>query len=255
MFGQNPVMKPHFREDGKVEVKEIFYTIQGEGPLAGRPAVFVRTSGCNLRCFFCDTDFSDGELLAPDEVYRRVEALMPSAMQGGGLVVITGGEPLAQQIVPMVEYLWTEGEYAVQIETAGTCWPSGGEGDRLERLLMRTAFLRRSVSLVCSPKTPLVHAKVAACCRAYKYIIRSEEQDPTDLLPAYSTQQRGHKARLYRPMSDPRALGDFAVYVQPCDEGAGNEAATNANWSACVQAALAKGYRLSLQQHKLLNLP
>jgi len=94
-------------------VKEIFPTIQGEGALAGTPAVFVRFAGCNLwsgreadrardaaknpdypvHCpMWCDTDFVDGEEMTADEIVQRVGEAMPT----GGLVVLTGGEPLLQ---------------------------------------------------------------------------------------------------------------------------------------------------------------
>src|SRR5882672_9762748 len=53
MFGQNEVVKEDYDPQGKLWVREVFYTIQGEGPDAGTPAVFVRLAGCNLRCYFC----------------------------------------------------------------------------------------------------------------------------------------------------------------------------------------------------------
>jgi len=57
MFGTNPLSKPIESDGLYLEVQDIFSTIQGEGPFAGKPAVFLRLAGCNLRCFFCDTDF------------------------------------------------------------------------------------------------------------------------------------------------------------------------------------------------------
>ena len=75
-----------------MKISEIFYSIQGEGSLIGVPSVFVRTSGCNLRCTWCDTPYTswqpEGQLLSVDEVISQVEAYKARH------VVVTGGEPM-----------------------------------------------------------------------------------------------------------------------------------------------------------------
>ena len=79
---------------GDVEIVDIWKTIQGEGPLAGCPSVFIRLAGCNLRCPWCDTDYtSNRKLWRASEVVELVRAIRPS-----GLVVLTGGEPFRQDI-------------------------------------------------------------------------------------------------------------------------------------------------------------
>ena len=101
-------------------VTEIFKSIQGEGTRAGRPCIFVRLTGCNLRCTWCDTTyaFHGGQKMSVAEVVERVEALRGSAA-GGPLVELTGGEPLLQQdIYPLAERLLAAG-YVVLIETSG----------------------------------------------------------------------------------------------------------------------------------------
>ena len=101
-------------------VTEIFKSIQGEGTRAGRPCIFVRLTGCNLRCTWCDTSyaFHGGQKMSVAEVVERVEALRGSAV-GGPLVELTGGEPLLQQdIYPLAERLLAAG-YVVLIETSG----------------------------------------------------------------------------------------------------------------------------------------
>jgi 7-carboxy-7-deazaguanine synthase len=101
-------------------ITEIFKSIQGEGTRAGRPCIFVRLTGCNLRCTWCDTSyaFHGGQKMSVAEVVERVEALRGSAV-GGPLVELTGGEPLLQQdIYPLAERLLAAG-YVVLIETSG----------------------------------------------------------------------------------------------------------------------------------------
>ena len=101
-------------------ITEIFKSIQGEGTRAGRPCIFVRLTGCNLRCTWCDTTyaFHGGQKMSVEEVVERVEALRGSAV-GGPLVELTGGEPLLQQdIYPLAERLLAAG-FVVLIETSG----------------------------------------------------------------------------------------------------------------------------------------
>ena len=101
-------------------ITEIFKSIQGEGTRAGRPCIFVRLTGCNLRCTWCDTTyaFHGGQKMSVAEAVERVEALRGSAV-GGPLVELTGGEPLLQQdIYPLAERLLAAG-FVVLIETSG----------------------------------------------------------------------------------------------------------------------------------------
>ena len=101
-------------------ISEIFKSIQGEGTHAGLPCIFVRLTGCNLRCTWCDTAyaFHGGQKMSVDEVFERVEALRGAAV-GGRLVELTGGEPLLQQeVYPLADRLLAAG-YAVLIETSG----------------------------------------------------------------------------------------------------------------------------------------
>jgi 7-carboxy-7-deazaguanine synthase len=105
-------------------VTEIFKSIQGEGTRAGRPCIFVRLTGCNLRCTWCDTEyaFHGGQQMSVDDVLERVELLNQlSNGQPAGvpLVELTGGEPLLQEeIYPLAERLLGAG-YTVMVETSG----------------------------------------------------------------------------------------------------------------------------------------
>ena len=99
-----------------VRITEIFHSIQGESSHAGRPCVFVRLTGCNLRCVWCDSEytFSGGERMSIDDVVARVQSY------GCKLVEVTGGEPLAQaESFPLIERLCDEG-FEVLIETSGS---------------------------------------------------------------------------------------------------------------------------------------
>jgi 7-carboxy-7-deazaguanine synthase len=98
-----------------VKIAEIFYSIQGEGMLIGTPSVFVRTSGCNLRCAWCDTPYTSWE---PQGEERSIDSILAEAGQyGAAHVVITGGEPM---IAPGIEELTHRLTQHITIETAGT---------------------------------------------------------------------------------------------------------------------------------------
>jgi 7-carboxy-7-deazaguanine synthase len=101
-----------------VRISEIFYSIQGEGTLVGVPSVFVRTSGCNLRCVWCDTPYTSW---APEGSDRTVEQIVETVGTFPAQhVVVTGGEPMiAPQIVELTEQLRLRGLH-ITIETAGT---------------------------------------------------------------------------------------------------------------------------------------
>ncbi|MDQ3623088.1 MAG: 7-carboxy-7-deazaguanine synthase QueE [Verrucomicrobiota bacterium] len=104
-----------------MHIAEIFHSIQGEGELTGVPSIFIRTSGCNLRCTWCDTKYAswnpEGEELAPEEIVRQVTAF-PSRH-----CVLTGGEPMiAKGIQELAAALHAAGRH-ITIETAGTIAP------------------------------------------------------------------------------------------------------------------------------------
>jgi 7-carboxy-7-deazaguanine synthase (Cx14CxxC type) len=123
-------------------VKEIFYTLQGEGANTGRPAVFLRFAGCNLWtgreqdrasavCRFCDTDFigtdgpGGGKFATPDDLAEAVAAQWPARPGGKPLVVCTGGEPLLQLDAPAIDALHAKG-FEIAVETNGTQTPPAG---------------------------------------------------------------------------------------------------------------------------------
>ncbi|HMD52951.1 MAG TPA: 7-carboxy-7-deazaguanine synthase QueE, partial [Phycisphaerae bacterium] len=103
-----------------MKIAEIFYSIQGEGKFIGTPSTFIRTSGCNLRCTWCDTPYASwspkGENMDVDEILAKVQENEPKH------VVVTGGEPMIQPELPvLIEKLRALGKF-VTVETAGTVW-------------------------------------------------------------------------------------------------------------------------------------
>jgi 7-carboxy-7-deazaguanine synthase len=101
-----------------LKIAELFYSLQGEGALIGVPSVFIRTSGCNLRCAWCDTPYTswspEGADLSLDQILNEVKA------HPARHAVVTGGEPMIQpEIIPLTERLRALGLH-ITVETAGT---------------------------------------------------------------------------------------------------------------------------------------
>jgi 7-carboxy-7-deazaguanine synthase len=101
-----------------MQITEIYKSLQGESTYAGLPCVFVRLTGCNLRCSWCDSEytFQGGRKMTQTEIYSEVARLSPT----GGLVEVTGGEPMLQEreLVPLMQQLLENG-YEVLLETSG----------------------------------------------------------------------------------------------------------------------------------------
>jgi len=234
MFGQNPIRKTDHGDGSRLWVQEVFHTIQGEGPFSGEPAVFVRLAGCNLQCWFCDTDF-ESSIWQP-----QLESLMNHIRNNtisGDLVVLTGGEPMRQNIVPLCEALLDAG-YRVQVETAGTVVPPG--------FLNLVAKTPGRLFIVCSPKTPSINADLLPWVHAWKYVVRHGECSIYDGLPLYSTQRKGKQQKLQRP---PHGV---PVFVQPMDQQDVQQNALNVQ--QVRDSALTHGHRASIQLHKLLEV-
>lgn len=219
-----------------VAVNSIFHTLQGEGPFAGSPAVFLRLAGCNLQCPLCDTEYTDREELAVREVLARVNyaAGFNEVNKACSLVVITGGEPMRQPIAKLVHALMTHG-YRVQIETNGTLFAPG------------LPYHHEDLTIVCSPKAGAINRELAPWVGAWKYVADADNISEVDGLP---TQALEHPCggRLARPPANHPA----PVYLQPVDH---KNIAKNARaQAAVVQACLRHGHRLCLQLHKIVGL-
>lgn len=222
---QIPVKPMAHAQSGNILlVHSIFYTIQGEGPFAGCPAVFIRLGGCNLQCPGCDTEYTAGvnHMTISDIISTFHDAIQ--------LVVISGGEPFRQNIAMLANSLILLG-IKVQIETNGTLPPSPG--------------LHESVAIVCSPKTGKVNKLLAERITAWKYVGRAQDLACDDGLPVIAL---GHSAvpRLARP------TGNAPVYLQPMDEQ--DKELNRLNQQAVVDSCLKHGYRLCIQIHKIIGV-
>lgn len=229
-----PIEKPFLHEKGMIDLHHIFHTLQGEGPFAGDRAVFVRLAGCNLQCPGCDTDYtSSRQKVMPGYVVQSVREMMNVK---NGLVVITGGEPTRQNIGPLCQAL-LDARFRVQIETNGVLAP--------DPLTFKLAW-ENKITFVVSPKTSRINPDAAQCATAFKYVLK-EGEIATDGLPLKALD---HKAtpKVARP---PEGFSG-TIYINPMDEQ--NEMRNLLNRDACMRSALAYGYRMGVQLHKILGL-
>jgi len=253
MYGKNPVRKivPE-DEPWSLSVNEMFTSIQGEGPSAGQGAVFVRLQGCNLRCYWCDTEFEKEayHFTHVDDVVTSIRELAHLHELKAKRVVFTGGEPFRWVLRPIIVELLALG-WLVEVETNGTL-PTRLGG----------VALHQDLTIICSPKTVQVDVNMHGA-KAWKYII-GDSVHPEDGLPTYSTQQQGQLCHIQRP------LNEAPVYVQPMDvlhatltaqeKGYGvNCQRRLVNNSECMDNAAASamqhGHILSIQLHKIAGLP
>ena len=196
-------------------INEIFYSLQGEGYWTGRPMVFLRFSGCNLRCPFCDTDFSSVSLMTGEEIVAGLKAA-DSPSDPCRTVCITGGEPSLQVDRELVDLLHAEG-FCIHIETNGT------------------RLLPEGIDWVtCSPKEDWQCGGRNVLQKADELKVVYEGQDVEKWIPMFP--------------------GTGNLFLQPCAEE-GDEARTRENTRAAIRYVLSHPHwRLSLQTHKILDI-
>jgi 7-carboxy-7-deazaguanine synthase len=239
VLNQQAIEKSIDHSEGLLDVHSIFYTIQGEGPFSGFPAVFIRLAGCNLQCPHCDTEYTQGRRLAhPEVVAQYVSSLsLPS-----GLVVITGGEPFRQNLSKLLKCL-NDYRLVVQIESNGTLPPSAF----LYSTYPKIDYLHGSY-IVCSPKTGRINPKLlnVACC--LKYVLDADSMNPEDGLPIRAL---GHTAN--PQLARPPGWWDRPIYLQPMDTG--DPEHNQRNIQAVAESCMKHGYKLQLQIHKYIGVP
>jgi len=274
-MNQQPITKRDFNPDGRLWVHSVFGpTFQGEGPFAGTRCVFIRLQDCNLQCPGCDTLYHApwGDRTDEQKVYWKPEDLAMEAMlRFGGtlhnrvtrdLVVISGGEPFRQNLLPLLLKFQQYNGAFVQIETNGTLPPQFPDMANPDPSFYNTnPFERKGRYVVCSPKTPICHKNYDAVACAFKYVLDHRSVDPEDGLPIHVL-GNVNKKRVYRPEHKVRP-----VYLQPMDHsmeaeyipGAGvtnlQIAELNQKSLEAVKASCLKhGYIMQLQMHKLIGV-
>ena len=237
------------QEDGSLQVHSIWYTIQGEGPYAGRPAAFVRLTGCNLQCPLCDTEYTATRtrMSALQVILAAAQAVADarswdrflgpvSIPSQHPVLVLTGGEPFRQHLQEFLTLCSARG-VLVQIETNGTLGP-----DYLPDMI-KTGH--RLPVIVCSPKAGLVQPRLYPFIAAYKYVLDYREVSPEDGLP---TSVLGNGIAPARPHEGFEGV----VYVQPLDSQDTEE--NEAHLAAAVKSCMRYGYTLCMQLHKIVGL-
>ena len=222
MFGKNEVVGQRYfdKAEDKLFVTSVFYTLQGEGPYRGEPAVFVRLAKCNLDCSFCDTFFDDGDWMTIPELDAKITKVISDHFQGDVpawaetltasisspdgseteswiikkrdmVLVITGGEPMLQKnLVPFLEFMQHRFE-KTQIESNGTI----------------VQPIPDSTTLVVSPKcsekrgvaikylTPKPEMLARANC--LKFVMNSDPESPYSSIPDWAHEFKANGGQVF----------------------------------------------------------
>jgi 7-carboxy-7-deazaguanine synthase len=236
-------------------VTSMFYTFQGEGPYAGRPAFFLRLAGCNLgakkECPWCDTrfNFDEGVHWAHSYVWNEYTTTGKFC----GLVVVTGGEPLLQwrSLARLIECKNRE-EHNVPL------WQFETNGILLDERILDEAMDFGNVHFVVSPKIiggryrdipPEWHAYEKLI--SLKYIVSADESDPYHAVPLISSFVV-YLSGMTEYNGEATTLPGRPVSMRRMDDGA--RWATLRNWEYAAKCALDLGYRVSFQTHLLAGV-
>ncbi len=289
MFGTNEIVGQKFFKDAPADslyITSMFFTLQGEGPFGGLPALFIRLTKCNLACSFCDTFFDAGDWITFEDIEAKAKRTIANYFNGnppawaltetGGplhpdiVLVITGGEPTLQK--NLTEFLRRQvGDYkAVQIESNGTV--------NLE--------IPKGVTLVCSPKcaekdgkatkylAPTKQILQRADC--LKFVMSADQDSPYCEVPEWVHEWKArtgcqvyispmnmyndlpHKAKVLRlekqgsiTMEERSTVDEVISFWEP---GLLNMPANQINHEYAAKYCMTHGFRLNLQVHLYASL-
>lgn len=234
-----PILRSDLESDN-IFVNSIFRTIQGEGPFSGQPAIFIRLAGCNLQCKGCDTEYTEsiptrvGGVISVVERHHSASNVLP-------LIVITGGEPMRQDIAPLVNELIAK-DYRVQIETNGTIY---------RREYGKEWYAQGNLTFVCAPKAG-VNKNLRPFIYAWKYTIDSNVKINTERgLPVQVLDHDIGEAKLGYPDDDFLREHKDRVYILAMDPvGEKVEAARKLNNKYAMAVCQKYGYTYQRQLHK-----
>lgn len=224
---------------GMIDMHSMFFTIQGEGPYSGHSAIFIRLAGCNLQCPGCDTEYTEGRVEMPvTEVYNQFRDMVEENNTPGVLAVITGGEPLRQDIDALVSILLLNG-HPVQIESNGV----------FEVSEVLKQFLRaRKLMLVVSPKTSRINPVTAEYATVFKYVLHADYIADDGLPTQALYHPTGRANKVARPPQGVRK----PIYITPFDER--DEKQNRRHLNAVAVCTMAYGYIANVQLHKLIGI-
>lgn len=195
-----------------LNIHEIFESLQGEGSFFGVPSCFIRLQGCDCHCPWCDTTaawkMTGGKAMQESDIVRRLSVIRH--------VVITGGEPLLQDVLPLIWMLRRQNK-DVQIETSGTAY----------------RFIPEDVWVTVSPKVRIKKAldhRMLARANEIKFVVT----DKTDL-------------ELFDELVRPFITTD-KILLQP-------ESCKDSSLQLCIKTVKERNWRLSVQMHKYINIP
>ena len=200
-----------------LRVKEIFHSIQGEGPYTGHSAIFIRLAGCNLKCSFCDEHHSRPyEEMEEYHIISTIGKLAASVNISPKIIVVTGGEPFLQNF-SFLSKMAHEAGFQVHVETNGTLFHK--EHD----------YQYHNMKIVCSPKKEkIVHPLMNKYITWYKLIVK--------------------KGDMFNQVN----INSRNIYIQPMDEQCVIKNKENMEWA--VYLCKQYNYKLSLQTHKITQV-
>jgi len=226
MFGKNLKLKPEYSNGNSLKVHNIFITFQGEGPYVGYPSIFIRLSGCNLACNFCDTEFDTYTEMTVEDIiatgYNKLKEFQNGVIyKDNVLVVITGGEPMRQNISTLSKQLINRG-HIVQVESNGT---------------LLSPDIPKEVKIVCSPKVTngkyhKIRPDIIERIIAIKFIISAQNKEYGDIADI--------------------GQGSIPVYIQPMDEY--DSIKNKKNLQLAMDLAFKYNHILCVQTHKLIGI-